>query len=92
MWARLSVTLISMSFIILVLFIVLSSPISTIFSMINDESEKMGVEDDVSPIITTYTTIFGMVFVLSMVSVGVYFLLGSHSDEFDTHPEVRRWK
>ena len=90
-WAKSSVILISASFVTLVLFIVLSSPITTIFSMINDESEKIGVEGDVSPILTTYSTVFGMVFTLAMISIGVYFLLGSHSEEFD-YPERRRWE
>jgi len=88
-WAKTSVGLITFAFITLVLFIVLSSPIATIFDMIDDEAEDMNVSADVSPIISTFRTVFGMMFVLSMIGLGVWFFLGSHEEEYEQTVDER---
>lgn len=89
-WARQSVGLITFAFITMVLFIVLSAPMATIFGMIDEEAEKMDIDDDVSPIIATYAIVFGMVFVLSMFGLGVWFFLGSHQSEYEETVDERR--
>jgi len=89
-WARQSVGLITFAFITLVLFLVLSSPITTIFDMVDDEADKMNVSGDVTPIIGTFRTVFGLMFVLSMIGLGVWFLLGSHREEFEETVDERR--
>ena len=89
-WARASVGLITFAFITLVLFIVLSSPITTIFDLIDDEATQMDVDSDVTPIISTFRTVFGLSFVLSMIGLAVWFALGAHEEEFEQTVDERR--
>ena len=83
-WARASVALITFAFINLTLFLILSSPIATIFGLIDDQAEEFEVEGDVTPIINTFRTVFGLSFVLSFCGIIVWFVLGSHSEEYET--------
>lgn len=89
-WAKNSVTLITMSFVILVLFIALSSPISQIFGLIDSEAVKLGVDGDVSPLIESFRMTFGLCFCLAMVSIGVWFFLGSHDEPSEERHQ--RWE
>lgn len=80
-----SVSLGTFAFINLVLFIVLSSPISSIFSMLDDEAENHGVQADTAQLIENFRIVFGLIFVLSMVGLIIWFLLGSHEEEFEEY-------
>jgi len=84
-WARTAVALATFGFINLVLFIVLSSPMNSIFGLVEDQAEEMEIEDDVDPIINVWRTVFGFVFVASMVGLIVWFFLGSHEEEFEEY-------
>jgi len=84
-WVRQSVGLAVFGFINLVLFIALSSPFGMVMDTISDESVKLGVDTDVNPFLNTFRTIFGVVFVLSMFGLAVWFFLGSHRIESETY-------
>ena len=80
-WTRASVGLATFGFINLILFIILSSPITTIFDLVEEQANESGVGSDVSPMITMWRTTFGVVFVLSFVGLIIWFLLGTHEEE-----------
>jgi len=84
-WTKASIGLATFSFINLVLFIVLSTPVGNIFTMVEDQAEDMGVDADVQPLITSFRTVFGLMFVLSGVGLIVWFFLGSHEEEYEEY-------
>lgn len=84
-WVRQSVGLAVFGFINLVLFIALSSPFGMVIDTISDESVKMDVDAKVNPFLETYRTIFGIVFVLSMFGLAVWFFLSSHKFEHESY-------
>jgi len=83
--AKASISLGTFAFINLVLFIVLSTPIGDIFNMLETEADNQGVNADVTPIIETFRTIFGLMFVFSMVGLIIWFFLGSHEEEYEEY-------
>jgi len=84
-WARTSVAIATFGFINLVLFIVLSSPMGSIFGLVEEQAEEMDIASDVNPMIDMWQTVFGFTFVASMVGLIVWFFLGSHEEEFDEY-------
>jgi len=80
-WTRASVGLATFAFINLILFVVLSTPVGTIFDMVEHQANESGVGSDVTPMINMWRTTFGVVFVLSFIGLLVWFLLGSHEEE-----------
>jgi hypothetical protein len=84
-WARQSIALATFAFINLVLFLALSSPFNLIMDTIDDQADnpESDVADDVTPIITSLRTVFGLIFVLSLIGLIVWFILGSHEEEFE---------
>lgn len=86
-WARQSVALATFGFITLVLFIVLSAPFTFLMDTIHDEAGNPAVDvaDDVRPIINNLRLIFGLTFVFSMVGLVIWFLLGSHEEEYEQY-------
>lgn len=84
-WVRQSVGLAVFGFINLVLFIALSSPFGMVMDTISDESVKMNVDAKVIPFLDTFRTIFGVVFVLSMFGLAIWFFLSSHKFEAESY-------
>ena len=84
-WVRQSVGLAVFGFINLVLFIALSSPFGMVMDTISDESARLDVDTKVNPYLDTFRTIFGVVFVLSMFGLAVWFFLGAHKFEHETY-------
>ncbi len=86
-WARVAVGLATFGFINLVLFIVLSSPMNTLFVTITDAANTTNatVGAKVYPIIQMLRTVFGMIFVLSMVGLIVWYFLGTHEEEYEQY-------
>jgi hypothetical protein len=84
-WAKQSIALATFGFITLVIFISMSMPFDFLMGTINNESIKAGVDSNVSPIITMIRNLFGLLFLLSMVGLIVWFFLGSHEDEYEEH-------
>ena len=82
-WAKVTVGLITFAFINLLLFIVLSNPMGLIFDMIVTQSGNMGVESEVTNHINNYRMVFGLTFLLSMAGLIVWFILGSHREEYE---------
>jgi len=91
-WARTAVGIATFGFINLVLFIVLSSPMGTIFGMVEEQAEEMGVQGDVNPIINVWRTVFGFIFVASMIGLIVWFFLGSHEEEYEEFTRNDQWQ
>jgi len=88
-WARTSVAIVTFGFINLVLFIVLSSPMGSIFGLVEEQAEEMGIEDDVNPMINIWRTVFGFTFVASMIGLVVWFFLGAHEEEYEEYSNTR---
>ena len=84
-WAKVTVGLITFSFINLVLFMALSNPVGLIFDMVDTQAENMDVDAEVSPIINNFRTVFGLTFLLSMVGLAVWFFLGTHKEEYEEY-------
>jgi hypothetical protein len=84
-WAKQSIALATFGFITLVIFISMSMPFDFLMGTINNESIKAGVDSNVSPIITMIRNLFGLLFLLSMVGLIMWFFLGSHEDEYEEH-------
>jgi len=86
-WTRQAIGLATFGFINMVLFIVLSNPFTTLLDIIHDESANPAsdVADDVRPILNNLRTIFGLMFVLSFVGLIMWFILGSHQEEFEEY-------
>ena len=82
-WARTAVAIVTFGFINLILFIVLSTPMGSIFGMVEEQADEMGVADDVNPMIDMWRTVFGFTFVASMIGLIVWFFLGSHEEEYE---------
>lgn len=82
-WMKASVGLATFGFINFALFIALSTPYGQLLDTISEESEKIGIEDDVDPILDMWREVFGICFVLSMFGLAVWFLLGAHRDEYE---------
>ena len=82
-WMKSSVALATFGFINLVLFIILSTPFINIMDVISEESENLGIEDDVNPFLDMWKTVFGLTFVLSMFGLAVWFFLGAHRKEYE---------
>jgi len=83
--ARTGISLATFGFINMVLFIVLSTPVGNLFTMLEEESEAQDVNADVTPIIEMFRIIFGMMFVLSMVGLVIWAFLGSHEKEYEEY-------
>lgn len=84
-WARMSVYLATFGFINLILFIVLSSPMGMVFDMIDEQSERLDVQADTVDFIDMFRTIFGLMFVFSMVGLILWFFLGAHREEYEQY-------
>jgi len=84
-WVKSSIGLAVFGFINLVLFIVLSNPFGLLMDKISEESVKMGIESDVNPFLDMWRTVFGLMFVLSMFGLAVWFFLGSHRSEYEQY-------
>jgi len=79
------ISLATFGFINLVLFITLSTPVGQIFTMLETEGESQGVNADVTPLIEIFRTVFGMMFVLSMVGLVIWAFLGAHEQEYEEY-------
>ena len=86
-WAKVSIGLIVFAFINFVLFIAFSEPFGFITDLIGTEATQLGISSDVQPFLTMLSNIFGLVFVLSMVGLIIWFFLGGHSEEGEQYPE-----
>lgn len=84
-WVKQSMGLAVFGFINLILFIALSSPFGMLMDTISDESVKLDVDAKVNPFLETFRTIFGVVFVLSMFGLAVWFFLNSHKEEAESY-------
>jgi len=91
-WAKVSVGLGIFAFINLVMFISLSGPFETVLNYLEDEADIYDANDgsstvaqDMSGHYDMLRTIFGLTFVLSMVGLGVWFVLGAHQDEYQQY-------
>lgn len=84
-WAKVSIGLATFSFINLVLFLTLSSPMDTLLSTVHNLSNQTNVSADVAPFISMIRTIFGLTFVLSMGGLIIWFFLGSHREEYEEY-------
>lgn len=82
-WVKASIGLATFSFINLVLFIAISNPFELVMSNIDTEAQNMNVSNDVSPFINNLRTIFGITFVLSAIGAILWFILGTHKDEYE---------
>jgi len=82
-WVKASIGLVVFSFINLLLFIVFSGPFELILGNLGTEAVNMNISSSVSPIYDNLRTVFGLVFVLSAVGAIVWFILGTHQDEFE---------
>jgi hypothetical protein len=86
-WARVAVGLATFGFINLVLFLVLSGPINVLFVTVTDLANNTNatVGARVYPLIQMLRTIFGLIFVLSMVGLIVWYFLGTHEEEYEQY-------
>lgn len=84
-WTKASVSLAIFGFINIVLFIALSSLVGQVFDMVDEQANITGVSSDVSPIIGMLRTVFGLMFVLSMIGLAVWFIMGGHEEEFEEY-------
>jgi len=88
-WTRTSVGLAVFGFINMVLFLTLSSPVGTVFNVVEEQSNETlngtGYDSDVSGVIGNLRTIFGLVFVFSMFGLALWFFLGSHKQEYEDY-------
>ena len=84
-WVKQSVGIAVFGFINMVLFIALSNPFGMLMDTISEESTKIGVATEVIPFITTFRTIFGVTFVLSMFGLAIWFFLNSHKFEAESY-------
>ena len=82
-WTKTSMGLAIFGFINMVLFLTLSSPVATVFDMVENEANEYSEEvgNNVSGFIENLRTIFGLVFVFSMFGLALWFFLGSHRME-----------
>jgi len=80
---KVGISLATFAFITLVLFIVLSSPVETIFGLIEDQASDMNITKDVNPLIANFRTVFGLTFVFSLVGLIAWALFASHAEEYE---------
>jgi len=84
-WTKASVGLATFGFINMVLFVTLSLPVGQIFDMVDEQANISGVSSDVNPFISMLRTVFGLMFVLSMLGLVIWFLLGAHEEEYEEY-------
>ena len=93
-WLKQAVGFATFSFILMVLFIVLSSPYELIIDTVENESnsyvDSNTVNSSITPFLNTLRTVFGLLFVLSMVSIFIGIFLKAHEDEYEEYPEQFR--
>jgi hypothetical protein len=82
-WVKASIGLAVFSFINLLLFIVFSGPFELLLGTLGTEATHMNVSSSVTPIYNNIRTVFGLTFALSAIGAIVWFILGSHQDEFE---------
>lgn len=86
-WMKQSIGLSTFAFINLVLFITLSTPFNLLMDTIEEESTNpaTNVSAQVNPIINNFRTVFGLMFLFSMIGLIVWFFLGTHSSEYESY-------
>ena len=80
-----SLGLASFGFITVVLFIVLSQPFEDIIDAVDDQGEEFGVDSYIHEYLNNLKTIFGLVFVFSLVGLIVWFILGAGREEYEQY-------
>jgi len=90
-WLKQAVGFATFSFILMVIFIVLSSPYNMLLDTVKNESEEYvssdTLDNSITPFLNTLRTIFGLLFALSMVSLVIGIFLKAHEDEYEEYPE-----
>jgi len=86
-WTKASISLATFGFINMILFIAFSSPFTQITDMILSIATDLGIAGNVTPFILMLRNIFGIIFVLSMVGLIVWFILGAHEEEHMQYPK-----
>ncbi len=82
-WIVASISLGAFAAILIILFSVMTGPFNTVMDQIGDSAEKLDVEDEVDPFLSLYLTVFGLIFILSMIGLIAWYVLGSHREEYD---------
>ena len=82
-WITASISLGAFAAIIFILFSVMSGPFGDVIDSIGDSADEMNVEDEVDPFLELYLTVFALIFILSMIGLIAWYILGSHREEYD---------
>jgi len=85
-WTKASISLATFGFINMILFIAFSSPFSQISDLLSGLASDFGISGNVDPFLTMFQTVFGLMFVLSMVGLIMWFILGAHEHEHIQYP------
>ena len=92
-WLKQAVGFATFSFILMVIFIVLSQPYDLIIDTVENESESYleseTMDNSISPFLNTLRTVFGLLFVLSFFSILVGIFLKAHEEEYEEYPDDR---
>ena len=84
-WIVASISLGAFASITVILFAVMSGPFTEITDTIEEQSENMGVDSDVTPFLTMIATVFGIVFSFSMIGLVAWFFMGSQREETEEY-------
>ena len=86
-WMKQSIGLSTFAFVNLVLFITLSTPFGFLMDTIEEQSSNpaTNVSSQVNPIINNFRTIFGLMFLFSMIGLIIWFFLGTHEHEYSEY-------
>lgn len=83
-----AVGLITFGFINLVLFIVLANPFGLLTDLIEEQADADHMnltEYNISSYLNNFKTVFGLMFVFSMVGLIIWYFLGSHESEHESY-------
>jgi len=90
-WIKQGIGFATFSFILMVIFIVLSNPYTLLLDTVQNESDEYiesdTVNQSITPFLNTLRTVFGLLFVLSMFSIFLGIFLKSHEEEYEEYPD-----
>ena len=91
-WLKQAVGFATTSFILMVIFIVISEPYVLLLDTVEDESGDIIENGDyttenIVPVLSMLRNIFGVLFVLSFFSLLVGIFLKAHEEEYEEYPE-----
>jgi len=93
-WVKQSISLATLAFIAVVLFIALAQPFELLMDSIDDEVPKHiddpGYNESITTTTTNLRTIFGLFFALALISYIIGAILLSHKDEGEEYID-QRW-